>query len=242
MLNLERQNELREAYRRLQPGWRPATEVYAQTVRRLLPEDGRLLDLGCGRGGLIEQLDQPLGQVVGVDTDFGSLREHRLALPRSQATGQALPFARASFDLVIASWVVEHLAQPQDDFREIGRVLRPGGAFVFLTPNKRHPLIRLNRLAGRLGYLQTRLVAALYGRAAADTFPAYYRANTAAAVRRLGATAGLELHALNTVPDPTYLAFNRTLFHLAHRFDSRLPQGWQLHLVGVLVRGSRQPL
>jgi SAM-dependent methyltransferase len=236
MLNLDRQNELREAYRRLRPGWRPATEVYARRVRQLVAADGRLLDLGCGRGGLVEQLEHPLPQMVGVDGDFVSLREHRLPLPRCQATGRALPFAAGSFDLIMASWVLEHLARPQEDFREIGRVLRPGGSFVFLTPNKLHPLIRLNRLVGRLDGLQTRVVTALYGRAAVDTFPAYYRANSAEALRRLAAFAGLELRALEAVPDPTYLAFNHTLFHLAHRLDRRLPESWQLHLVGVLAR------
>jgi SAM-dependent methyltransferase len=236
MLNLDRQNQLREVYRRLQPGWRPATEVYAETVRRLLPAHGRLLDLGCGRGGLIEQLQPALSHFVGVDPDFASLREHRLSPPRTQAVAQALPFAGATFDLVIASWVVEHMAQPQTDFQEVGRVLRPGGAFVFLTPNKQHPLIQLNRLAGRLGAVQSKMVAALYGRAAVDTFPAYYRANTAAALHRLAATAGLEVGTVETVADPTYLAFNPTLFHLARRFDGRLPAAWQLHLVGVLVR------
>lgn len=236
MLNLDRQNRLREAYRRHQPGWQPASEVYAETVRQLLPIHGRLLDLGCGRGGLIEQLDEPLPRLVGVDPDFASLREHRLALPRTQAAGSALPFAATTFDLVMASWVLEHMARPEDDFQEIGRILRPGGAFVFLTPNKQHPLIRLNRLAGRLGSVQTRIVAALYGRAAVDTFPAFYRANTALALRRLGARAGLELRALQAVPDPTYLAFHPSLFHLARLFDAWLPPSWQLHLVGVLVR------
>ena len=50
MLSLERQNELREAYRRANPGWRPATEVYADLVRGRLSGQARLLDLGCGRG------------------------------------------------------------------------------------------------------------------------------------------------------------------------------------------------
>jgi SAM-dependent methyltransferase len=236
MLNLDRQNQFRDVYRRLQPGWRPATEVYAETVRRLLPAYGRLLDLGCGRGGLIEQLQPAPSHFVGVDSDLVSLREHRLAPPRTQAMAQALPFAGATFDLVMASWVLEHMAQPQDDFQEIGRVLRPGGAFVFLTPNKQHPLIQLNRLAGRLGGVQRKMVAALYGRAAVDTFPAYYRANTAATVRRLATTAGLEVRTVETVADPTYLAFNPALFHLVRRFDRRLPAAWQLHLVGVLAR------
>ncbi|MEM9773061.1 MAG: hypothetical protein AAF902_00670 [Chloroflexota bacterium] len=56
MLSLDKQNELREEYRQLRPDWRPATELYADLVRSHLTPTSELLDLGCGRGGLIEQL------------------------------------------------------------------------------------------------------------------------------------------------------------------------------------------
>lgn len=236
MLSLERQNELREAYRRRRPHWRPATEVYAALVRAQLGPEHRLLDLGCGRGGLVEQLSHPLPQTVGLDPDLASLREHRLALPRVQATSDALPFAGRSFDVVVASWLLEHLQHPVRDLREVARVLRPGGVFVFITPNRRHPLALLNRLLGRGEAVQKRLVQRLYGRAAADSFPTYYAANSPRALRNLAAASGLELVALEAVPDPTYLAFTRTLFLLMQWVEERLPAGRKLHLVGILKR------
>ncbi|MCI0394435.1 MAG: methyltransferase domain-containing protein [Chloroflexi bacterium] len=241
MLSLERQNELRRQYQQINPGWRPATEVYAGLVRHHLRPNSRLLDLGCGRGGLVEQLDHQLLQVVGVDPDWRSLREHRLAnhrppLPRVAAASRALPFARGSFDLVMASWLLEHLVRPEEDFHQVGRLLRPGGHFIFVTPNRRHPLIRLNRLAGRFAGLQGRLVHRLYGRALADTFPAYYRANTPAQLERLAQESNLKLVSLDVIPDPTYLAFTPTLFHLACSLDERLPSVWRIHLVGCLQR------
>lgn len=171
MLSLDRQNALREQWRPANPGWRPATEVYADLVRSHLRPDSRLLDVGCGRGGLVEQLAHPLTQIVGVDPDWLSLKEHRLGLPRAAAISQALPFAPHSFDLIFASWVLEHLAHPQADLTEIARVLKPGGVFVFITPNRRHPLVGMNRWLARFARLQDKLVETLYGRAAADTFP-----------------------------------------------------------------------
>ncbi|MFW6098202.1 MAG: methionine biosynthesis protein MetW, partial [Chloroflexota bacterium] len=85
MLPLDRQNTLREQYRRRHPQWRPATEVYAELVRQNLRPDSRVLDLGCGRGGLVEQLEHPLRLIAGVDPDHRSLREHRLPLPCARA-------------------------------------------------------------------------------------------------------------------------------------------------------------
>jgi SAM-dependent methyltransferase len=236
MLSLERQNRLREQYRQMHPGWQPATEVYAELVRHYLRSESQLLDVGCGRGGLVEQLGHPLNQVIGVDPDVESLREHRLPLPRAAALSNALPLAAHHFDLAFASWLLEHLPEPELELAEVSRVLRLGGLFIFITPNRLHPLVSLNRLSGRVSRLQTWLVARLYGRAAADTFPAYYRANTAADLRRLAADSGLRLLELQVIPDPTYLAFHPALFRLAVWLDGRWPVERQIHLVGVMEK------
>lgn len=238
MLSLEQQNRLRDQLRQMRPGWRPATEVYADWVRHYLRPDSRVLDVGCGRGGLVEQLGHPLNQVVGIDPDIHSLHEHRLPLPRTAGLSRELPFRSNSFDLAFASWVLEHLAEPKRDIQEISRVLRPGGVFIFITPNRRHPLVGLNRLSGRFARWQAWLVEQLYGRAAADTFPAYYRANTAADLGRLAGLSGLQLVELKAIADPTYLAFRPGLFRLAAWLDGWLAAERGIHLVGVLQKGN----
>jgi SAM-dependent methyltransferase len=240
MLSLENQNVWRERYRQEHPGWQPGTEVYAELVRAHLRPGSRVLDLGCGRGGLVEQLAgegfDP-GRFVGVDPDWLSLAAHRLEnMPRVQAFSAALPFAGSRFDLIFASWLLEHLPEPEIDLRQIGRLLRPGGVFVFITPNRRHPLSAANRFFGRWGRRQGQLVERFYGRVAADTFPTYYRANSAADLSRLAAAAGLQVKQVQAIADPTYLAFNGFFYRLACGVDSILPADRQIHLVGCLVR------
>ncbi len=234
MLSLDEQNRLREAYRHEHPGWQPATERYAALVRAHLRPHSRVLDLGCGRGGLVEQLNHPLAQIIGIDPDLASLREHRLPLPRAQAISSRLPLPDRSIDVAFASWLLEHLPEPWRDFAELARVLRPGGAFVFITPNRRHPLALLNRLLGRAGQGQRWLVSRLYGRGEGDTFPTAYRANSPQTLAALAAVHGLRLALLETIEDPTYLAFTPALFRLAQRLGKRLPPERRLHLVGVL--------
>ena len=157
-----------------------------------------------------------------------------------------LPFPDEAFDLVICSWVLEHLARPQRAFAEIARVLRspdanagrPGGHLVFLAPNAWHPLTWISRLLGRCGNWQARLVSHLYRRAEADTFPALYRANTRRKVERLARAAGMVPVAFYPVGDPTYLAFNELLYRLATLVEGYTPQWMKVHLVGDLVKRS----
>jgi SAM-dependent methyltransferase len=134
------------------------------------------------------------------------------------------------------SWVLEHMREPAAVFGEVRRVLRPGGHFVFLTPNMRNPLMIANRIGKALPGLQRRLVPTVYGRDEADTFPVQYRANTVEAVREHADAAGLAISELRVIADPTYLAMNSFMFNASVMSERVMPKGWGVHLLGDLVR------
>lgn len=231
MLPLSRQNAYRERYRAAHPGWQPATERFSARARRHAGPPARVLDAGCGRGGLIETLAGSVALAAGVDPDHAALAEHRApAVRRARALLERLPYAGASFDLVICSWVLEHLAAPQAAVAEIARVLAPGGRWICLTPNARHPVVLANRLL--MGRWQRGLVRRLYGRGGADTYPAVYRANTPRALAELARACGLEPVALECVHDPSYTAFNEPLYRLSAALERLLPDAAAVHLVG----------
>lgn len=231
-LTLDQQNAYRKRYAQKHPDWQPATTVYEQTIRAHWQTGQTLLDLGCGRGGVLEQVTDLTGQRIGVDPDWDSLVEHRLpTLPRAAANADQLPFVDSSFGMVIAAWVLEHLPQPEHTFAEISRVLEPGGVCIVMTPNRTSPIALLNRT---LKPLQQTLVPMLYGRAEADTFPVVYRANTPQDLAHLAQNAGLTLETCHLIPDPTYLAFNEVLYHASVWMTDLLPLRWAAHLVGVL--------
>lgn len=238
-LPLHKQEQYRKRYKALSPGWRPATEVYEGLVKGYVGPETRILDLGCGRGGVVERIHQRAGLTVGADVDVTSLMEHRApAIGRVAADAGALPFADESFDLVICSWVLEHLQRPRMTFIEISRVLRPGGHFVFLTPNARHPVPIINRLFS--ARLQHRLVSFFYGRAHKDTFPVVYRANTRERINALAESAGLRCVSFVYVEDPTYLALNELGFRLGIFLEKLIPQTRKVHLVGDYVKQSQR--
>ena len=237
LLPLGMQNAYRQRYRSKRPGWTAAGDQLEAMVRGLATPAARVLDLGCGRGGVVELFWRDVRMAVGIDPDLASLREHRTGgMPVVQAGGDRLPFAADVFDLVVSVWVLEHLSDPMATFIEIRRVLAPGGHFVFLTPNLRNPLMLANRVGKALPGLQRRLVPRVYGRDEADTFPVRYRANTVQAIRAHARGAGLDVRDLRVVADPTYLALNRVFFEAAVVSERLMPTGWGVHLIGDLVR------
>jgi 2-polyprenyl-3-methyl-5-hydroxy-6-metoxy-1,4-benzoquinol methylase len=101
---------------------------------------GRVLDAGCGGGGMPLSLAEEAAQVVGIDpaerfqqAGVRLGRERGMAnLQFALADGMALPFRAGIFDLVLSHAVIEHVADAPLYLRECARVLAPGG-HVYLS-------------------------------------------------------------------------------------------------------------
>ncbi len=105
------------------------------------PVSGRLLDVGCGPGGITLKIARkaPHLRVIGVDYSMGMMRCARHAAEEQglserarfvQGDGNALCLPSASFDYVISNSVLHHLADPRQALREMARVARPRGALL----------------------------------------------------------------------------------------------------------------
>ena len=235
-LPFETQTAYREHYRASRPGWMSSGDQFDLVVQSRLVAESAVLDLGCGRTGGIERFWRQARLAVGVDPDLQSLAERRDGMPVLQGGGEHLPFADASFDLAVSVWVLEHLEAPERVFHEVARVLKPGGHFIFLTPNALNPLVFGNRVGQVAPWLQQQLVAGVYGRDKGDTFAVKYRANTTSRLRSIAAETGFAVSELRVIADPTYVAFNALLFRAAMLGERMLPPGLGVHLLGDLER------
>jgi SAM-dependent methyltransferase len=235
MVQINRLEYFRNRYSQLKPGWTHATARYQELITRHIKPQYRILDLGCGRGGVVERLGGS-GKWLGIDPDWHSLKYHRSTyFLRSCGDAYALPLPRHSFDIVVSSWVMEHLAEPGRAFKEIARVLRPGGHFFFLTPNSRHPILWFSRILANNLARQRVWTQRLYKRLPMDTFPVQYKANTWQSIDTLAVHAGLQLVELELIEDPSYLAWNTVTFILAVMAESLLPVLYGIHIVGHYV-------
>jgi SAM-dependent methyltransferase len=129
--------------------------------------------------------------------------------------GRVVPYDNDTFDVVFADNVLEHLPDPHFAFREIHRVLKPGGMFLFKTPNKWHYMPIIARSTPHRFH---RWISRKRGRQDVDTFPTLYRANSIKDIRRLANSVCFEIEELELIEGrPEYLRMN-----------------WLTYLIGVI--------
>ncbi len=238
MIPLDKQERYRELYRGLRPGYEDGVSLYARLVGQHVGPETRVLDAGCGRGGVIELYWENVRQAVGVDADLASLGEHRCLGQLVNGDLARLPFAAACFDVVMCSWVLEHLERPDSVLNELARVLRSGGHLVVLAPNAWNYVTLVQRLVP--GRFQRWLTRRIYGRDEKDTFALAYKANTRRALDEKLARAGLKNEEFHLVGDPSYVAGNDALFRLAVVWERITDWGplrnTKVHLVASYVK------
>lgn len=106
-----------------------------QLLERFGTAGGRLLDLGCGTGAVLQELTAR-GRAVGIDSSplALSLSRQRGLQGLIRGDAQAMPFRSESFDAVVSLDLFEHLPSDRAGIAEAFRVLRPGGILVLAVP------------------------------------------------------------------------------------------------------------
>jgi SAM-dependent methyltransferase len=116
--------------------------IVASVLRRMFPpaEDRRILDVGCGTGGMLDMLTEFGSVVCGMDMSEQAIEycRHRGLAERVQLYCGALPDdmppSTAAWDVITAFDVIEHLDDDEKTLRDVFSVLAPGGTFVVTVP------------------------------------------------------------------------------------------------------------
>jgi SAM-dependent methyltransferase len=221
---------------------------YRQAEERVFGTLGRALDqhiqqgacvLDAGSGGGTWVLRRRAGRVrLLVSADIEPPAQQGVAVPAVADLAQ-LPFADAAFNVILCYNVIEHLAQPERTLREFSRLLAPGGALIFKTPNLTAPIT----LASHLTPVSVRrFVKSRLNVNAEQVFPTYYGCNTPGALQSGLQAAGLQREVL-LVADQTYdyLFFSRLTYVLGLLYSRvvGLPLLSPLRntIIGVYVKG-----
>jgi SAM-dependent methyltransferase len=147
-----------------QPLYLHLRPLWLALERTLRSCEGRVLDVGCGLQPYRPFLNASRTEYVGLD------REGPLSRPTVIGSAEALPFDDQSFDVVLATQLLEHVPDPRVALREAVRVLRIGGRIVLTVPGVwptheaphdywRFPRYGLLRLLEETGIECTELVA-----------------------------------------------------------------------------------
>ncbi len=128
-------------------------KIYTDYINKFKTLSGSsILELGCGSGGSLRQLESLGAKVVGIEIDPSliKLTNSRIKALKNaycvQADGFYLPFPDGTFDICIYSHVLEHVPDPHKMVEEINRILKVGGIALIEFPNRLYPIERHGNL------------------------------------------------------------------------------------------------
>lgn len=190
---------------------------FEATIRSLLRPEHTLLDAGCGwTAPILSKFRGKAQRLIGVDLVDFTVHPEGIELIKGDLSNTNLP--DASVDIIMARSVMEHVADPAAVYREMLRVLKPGGHFVFVTAN----LWDYSALIARVipNRFHPWIVARTEGRQEHDVFPIQYKTNTRSAVFKYAEGAGFKVESFKYLGQyPSYLLFNGVLFFLGTMYE-----------------------
>jgi SAM-dependent methyltransferase len=208
--------------------------ILSRTIDAMLREDFTILDAGCGRTApMLTRYRGRAARLIGVDLVAFTETIEGVELHNWDLGTMDLP--DGTVDLIYSRSVMEHIEDPDAVYREMHRILKPGGRSIFLTANKWDYASLVATLVPNAWHGS--IVRRTEGRAECDVFPTRYRTNTRHAVERYARASGLEIDEFRYLGQyPSYLQFNGLLFLLGTAYQKTIEnlsvlnwlQGWIL--------------
>lgn len=172
--------------------------LYEDILKSHISCDTKWLDIGCGHQILPEwrsleekRIARKCKFIVGIDYDLHSLVNHNNISFKVKGSITKLPFKDNYFDLITANMVVEHLDSPDVQFKEVWRILKKDGVFIFHTPNVYGYTASISRLLPKM--IKNKLIYFLQKRKDEDVFDTYYRINSMKKIKRLSEVIGFKI-------------------------------------------------
>lgn len=208
------QSRLLERYYTGRPGWENGTAYLHRYILEHAPGRGPVLELGPGPSNRTTRfLRDHFDRVDGLDID-PDVRQNEDLTTAVVYDGGLWPVPACAYEVIVADFVFEHVADPDLTLREAARCLMPGGVLVLRTPNLFHYVTMGSRLTPH--WFHVKVVSRLKRQAADehDPYPTFYRLNTPGVVHRRARGASLEVVDVTRIErEPAYGMASRLLFY-----------------------------
>jgi ubiquinone/menaquinone biosynthesis C-methylase UbiE len=101
-------------------------------------KNAKILDVGCGKGGMVRILSKLGAQVHGIDISKELLKEAKKIPLATIKIGSAtdIPYPDDTFDYVISNEVIEHVPSTEKAIKEMSRVVKKGGKIILIDKNR----------------------------------------------------------------------------------------------------------
>jgi SAM-dependent methyltransferase len=197
-----------------------ATRLIVASLHEVVPRmsSGTVLDLGCGYSNvLFSEWLLSAQKVIGIDRRHEDVRRNSNLHFRVVGDVEQSPLADSSVDMIVSSFVIEHIADPSALLHECRRVLKPNGTAIFCTPC----LFGYKTLIAKFsGESVSNWVWKFFKGRPHPPWPDHYRANTPGRVKNLCAESGLVLDRLVLIPEIPHFFYNSPLlFAFARTWD-----------------------
>lgn len=126
---------------------RPYHKVVAEKALKLLPKDGKMIEIGCGVGITLALIHQhrPDVRIDAADIDATCLQLTHERVPGANMItiieDHSFKELGENYDLIVASHVVEHLKNPYESIKQFMEMIKPGGHLIVAVPNPVRPNI-----------------------------------------------------------------------------------------------------
>lgn len=115
--------------------------VHEYIISEVDVKQGKILDVGAGNAWIAEHYIKKGFEVVSMDISLVNLKKAKEKVPHPlhscvSSDAFSLPYKDSSFDLVVASEVIEHVHDPEGFVKELSRVVKKGGQLIITTPYK----------------------------------------------------------------------------------------------------------
>jgi len=188
-------------------------QIYEREIASVLNNVDTILDAGCGRNApLLRKFCGKARMMIGVDLEEWSVKLPGVRFIKCDISNMSLK--DKSVDLIISRSVLEHVKHPIFVYKELNRILKPGGSFIFLVPNLGHYASIISMLIPNRHHAT--ILSSIESKRENEVFPVYYKSNTYSSVKKLSELAGFEITDFQYLSQyPYYFMFNPFLFLIA---------------------------